>query len=72
MNTWDTDRQYEEHRITKVEDGEIGWSLYFDGMGILCPGDLCEQAPAIGETARLYGKGYGCPGADLKKEKSDV
>lgn len=56
---WDTDPEYQEWKLTKVEPGEKGWSLYADGCGIFCPGDLCSQAPAVGETARLYGKGFG-------------
>lgn len=65
---WDTDRQYEEHRITEVVPGELGWSLYFESMGLFCPGNECEQAPAAGETARLYGKGFGYPVRGIVRE----
>jgi hypothetical protein len=61
MSNWDTDTQFEEHRLTRVENGVTGWSLYFDGMGLFCPNDLCQQVPVAGETARLYGKGFGYP-----------
>lgn len=58
---WDTDTEYTEERIAEVTPYEAGdgWSLHFEGCGIGCPGDLCAQAPAVGETARLYGKGLG-------------
>jgi hypothetical protein len=60
MSNWDTDTQYTEHRIAKVEPGDEGWSLYFEGStGMYCPSDTCQQAPAAGETARLYGRGLG-------------
>jgi hypothetical protein len=60
----DRDGQFESHkleRVTAEPSGERpGWSLYFEeGMGIWCPGDLCTQDPVPGETARLYGQGFG-------------
>lgn len=59
--TWDTDTQYTEHKLTEVQQGKDWWFLGLDGVHLSCPNDQCEQAPAIGETARLYGKGLGYP-----------
>lgn len=57
--TWDTDPQYAEEKLTDVTPGEEGWTLEMSGLGIWCPSDQCTQAPAVGETVRLYGKGLG-------------
>lgn len=57
--TWDTDTQYIEHRLTEVTANEQGWTLGLDGSHLFCPKDQCERAPAVGEIARLYGKGFG-------------
>ncbi len=55
----DIDTQYTESRLTSVSEGEQGWTLGLDGFGLFCPRDQCEQAPIVGETARVYGKGFG-------------
>jgi hypothetical protein len=57
--SWDTDSQYIEHRLTAVTPGEQGWTLGLDGSSLFCPSDQCSAAPTVGETARLYGKGFG-------------
>lgn len=59
MSSWDADPQYTEHKLTEVAAGAEGWTLSFDGFGIFCPKDKCEQSPVVGEAARLYGKGLG-------------
>lgn len=57
---WDTDTQYTEERLQTVEPSPNGWTLSFESGGCLfCPNDLCQRAPVTGETARLYGKGFG-------------
>lgn len=58
--SWETDTQYTAARIREVEPIDNGWALYFDNGGFVsCPSDTCQQAPAVGEMARLYGKGFG-------------
>jgi hypothetical protein len=57
---WETDTQYTEARIREVEPVDNGWGLYFDsGLVLGCTNGICQQAPTVGETARLYGKGFG-------------
>ncbi len=57
---WEADTQYTAARIRDVEPMDNGWGLYFDGgLVIHCTSDTCQQAPTVGETARLYGKGFG-------------
>ncbi len=62
--SFDLDTQFIEHRLSAVtpsrqSDGP-GWSLTFeDGFGLYCPGDACPHPPEPGETARLYGRGFG-------------
>lgn len=59
--TWDTDPQYTEEKLSDVTPGEEGWTLEMSGSGIFCPKDQCTQAPSVGETVRVYGKGLGYP-----------
>ncbi len=58
---WERDAEFIEYRIESVEPNEgYGWTLSLeDGGGIGCPDSECKQAPVPGETARLYGKGFG-------------
>jgi hypothetical protein len=60
----DRDGQFESYKIETVTaepSGERpGWLLDFEeGSSIWCPAALCQQAPVPGETARLYGEGFG-------------
>jgi hypothetical protein len=61
--SWDTDSQYLEHRLTRVIAGDTddggGWTLAMGGSCLWCPSDECSVAPVVGETMRLYGKGFG-------------
>lgn len=59
--SWDTDPQYKEEKLTDVTPGGEGWTLGMNGTGLFCPKDQCAQAPVVGETVRLYGKGMGYP-----------
>lgn len=52
------DKQFDEHRIAKVEAGEKGWTLTFDeGFCFWCPDNGIE--PRVGDFAKCYGKGFG-------------
>lgn len=60
----DQDQQFQSEKIARVEASTAGdrpgWHLTFEaGFGIWCTGEHCQQEPAAGETARLYGKGFG-------------
>jgi len=56
------DTQFTEHKITLVQDESDGWAIEFDGgFSILCGRERCTEPPRVGETARLYGKGFGYP-----------
>ena len=60
MNHLD-DTQFEVHVLDKVrpyKDGG-GWELGFDHLGIGCPDDNCKVAPQVGETVKLFGRGFG-------------
>lgn len=57
--TWDTDTQYAEHRLTEVRPEVQGWTLGMDGSHLFCPREQCDVTPIVGEIARLYGKGFG-------------
>lgn len=62
----DRDGQFETYKVesaTPQTSGDRrGWSIYFEqGSGIWCPATLCQQDPIPGETARLYGQGFGYP-----------
>jgi hypothetical protein len=54
------DKQYREHKLTKVEQGEGGgWFMTMDdGWGFFCPADSPIE-PKVGMTARMYGRGIG-------------
>jgi hypothetical protein len=57
------DKQYREHKLTKIEPGgkDGGWFMTMDdGWGFWCPADSPVE-PKPGMTARLYGKGIGFP-----------
>lgn len=56
---WDTDPQFTENKLTSVEASPGGWDLGLDGSHLFCTNEHCQKAPAVGETARLYGKGFG-------------
>lgn len=58
---WGTDTQFETYTIkTAVENTHGGWTLSFDeGSCLWCTGEECKVPPQPGETARLYGKGFG-------------
>jgi hypothetical protein len=52
------DLEYEDHVISEVTRGEDGWGFTMeDGLGFFCPDRGIE--PHVGDTARLYGKGFG-------------
>ena len=61
----DEDLEFEDHLLTKVEGNPVdGWTLDMDGMCFHCPnttdvGEPVDPPPAVGMTARLYGKGFG-------------
>lgn len=59
--SFEQDSQYQSEKIANVEaSGERGWFLTFEGgSGIFCTNEHCAQTPQPGETARLYGKGFG-------------
>lgn len=50
--------QFEDVTIERVEAGESGWDIGFDGRGLLCP-KYEGGEPKIGSTLRIYGKGFG-------------
>ena len=59
---WENDPQFESYIVKEAQPGDGGWSLTFaEGTGIWCPSEHCQQEPQPGETARLYGKGFGYP-----------
>jgi hypothetical protein len=55
----DTDREYQEGKIEQVHAWSKGWEVTWGGWTLLVPNDTCQQAPAIGEMMRCYGKGIG-------------
>lgn len=58
----DTDRQYEDHKLDKVDASEEGWTLHFDGSYCtFVENTRCQVAPQPGETMRRYGRGFGYP-----------
>jgi len=56
----DTDQQYEETKVSKVEGDASGWTvLRDDGWSLYVPSDACQIAPQPGEVMRCYGRGIG-------------
>lgn len=59
------DRQYETNQVTEVTgDAERGWTLHFGSMCLGCSAMSDEGepvVPAVGMTARMYGRGFGYP-----------
>jgi len=58
----DRDREFEEREITEVHallHEDHGWSVHMDGVGVFVTSEHCAQAPVVGETIRLYGRGMG-------------
>lgn len=60
MTSIDTDREFKEGKIEEVRAYPDGsWDVKWDSWNLLVPNDMCQQAPAVGETMRCYGKGIG-------------
>lgn len=60
-DNWERDdREYQEHKIEGVEPAQEGWTLrLMDGLCLFCTNEQCKVEPKAGETARLYGRGFG-------------
>jgi hypothetical protein len=63
MNISKSDTEFQEDSIKSVEALPSGeWSITDSkGWSLFVPNDICAQAPAPGETCRLYGRGIGRP-----------
>lgn len=60
MQPPDTDQQFHEVTIAKVESTESGWDVTrSDGWNILVTNEQEKSPPVIGETIRCYGRGIG-------------
>ena len=53
----ETDKQFEEHKLTGVRKSEKGWEITHDGWTMFM--DECGITPKVGDVARYYGKGIG-------------
>jgi len=53
------DNNFEDVKITKVEPGSEGWSVTFDSGWSFWVQPDSPVVPAVGMTARTYGKGIG-------------
>ena len=61
-NEIDNDKQFETHTITSATALDGGWDVRFEGgLCLWVPNDRCQYAPLVGDTMRLYGRGFGYP-----------
>lgn len=57
--SWQTDKDFEQHTITNVEENPKTYSLGFGGMGFGIP--KLGVVPRVGDQVKLYGDGFGLP-----------
>jgi len=58
MDAFPNDNEFQDHTITEVTPGDNGYHLGLKGFGLWCP-YFEGPAPSVGDTLRVYSKGFG-------------
>lgn len=59
MLTWQSDTDYDQHTITRVEESSDSYMLGLNDCGIYVEKERCAITPRKGDTVRTYPKGLG-------------